>query len=422
MLQHEIRIEVIEYQTTIRQLSLFCIYFIRRWRDARALKQHSISVAFFIALMCFELATARCVAVDTIDPLGGTSEPEKGLIWYDLQLLDVEGRGWTDTKSFYDRLPAKAETIVRPEVWRLSRQSSGLCVRFVTDATSLRVKWTLGLERLAEWNMPAAAISGLDLYVKHDGQWRWLAVGKPEKQTNEVNLFNDISHQKREFLLYLPLYNTVTSIALGLPMGAMLAKAESYAPDRKPIVFYGTSITQGGCASRPGMVYTAILGRRLKRQVINLGFRANGNLDAEMAPLLSELDPSIYVLDCLPNLLAPEIAERVEPFVTVLRKAHPVTPILLVEDRTYPDGFLNSSRQERNVKSRAALRAAYDRLLNAGTRNVYYLHGTQLLGDDGEATVDASHPTDLGFVRMADAFESVLRPILSKQEAPPLSE
>ncbi len=357
-------------------------------------------------------ATASGWAVDGIDPAKGSSDPQRMLVWYDLQLLDVEGRGWTDTNAFYDRLPGKAEAIVRPEVWRLSRQSSGICVRFVTDATTLYAQWTLGLDRLSEWNMTAVAISGLDLYVRHEGQWRWLAAGKPEKQANEAVLFNQILSGEREYLLYLPLYNVVSSIKIGLPQGSKLVKAEPYGKDRKPIVFYGTSITQGGCASRPGMVYSAILGRRLNRPVINLGFRANGNMDPELATLMAELDPAMYVLDCLPNMTAPEIAERVEPFVGVLRRAHPETPILLAEDRTYPDGFLYPARRERNEKSRLALRAAFDRLQAAGTAHLHYLPGTGLIGDDGEATVDASHPTDLGFVRQANAFEAVLRPLM----------
>src|SRR5205823_11246646 len=98
---------------------------------------------------------------------------------------------------------------------------------------------------------------------------------------------------------------------------------ERPASRRKPVVFYGTSITQGGCASRPGMVHTAILGRRLDRPVINLGFSGNGKMEPELAALLAELDPAVYVLDCLPNLNAQEIRERVGPFVRTLRQARP---------------------------------------------------------------------------------------------------
>lgn len=334
--------------------------------------------------------------------------------WYDVRLLGVEGRGWTNTKAPFDRLPAKAEKIVRPPVWSLSRHSAGLCVRFLTDATSLKARWKLTSPRLAMPHMAATGVSGLDLYVKTDaGKWRWLAVGFPRAQTNSVTLFSGIPAGRRQFLLYLPLYNGVSSVEIGLPKDASLFKADprGKAKQRKPIVFYGTSITQGGCASRPGMVHTAILGRRLDRPVINLGFSGNGRMEPEVARLFAELDPVVYVLDCLPNMDGKLVSERVVPFVRILRKKHPATPILLVEDRSYTNAFLIASRRRRNEENRRELRKAWERLKSGGDKHVYYLPGERLLGDDGEAAVDGSHPTDLGFVRQADAFEKALRKI-----------
>ena len=111
---------------------------------------------------------------------------------------------------------------------------------------------------------------------------------------------------------------------------------------------------------------------------------------------------------------AKEVTERVEPFVRKLRAAHPATPIVLVEDRSYADSFLVASKRERNDSSRAALKAAYDRLRQAGVKELHYLKGANLLGDDGEGTVDSSHPNDLGFMRQAEAHATVLGPILRK--------
>ncbi|MGE5192323.1 MAG: SGNH/GDSL hydrolase family protein [Deltaproteobacteria bacterium] len=375
----------------------------------------SIRPLLCLAFLLACAGVAPCAAGDLIDPSKAVAEEGTETLWYDLRLLDVEGKGWTDTKAFYDRLPGKAEGVVREPVWNLSRQSAGLCARFVTDANALTARWTLTSANLAMPHMPATGVSGLDLYVKHDGRWRWLAVGFPKEQTNRVALANALPAGEREFLLYLPLYNGVSSVEIGLPKQAKLAKADPYGPgNRKPIVFYGTSITQGGCASRPGMVHTAILQRRLGFPVINLGFSGNGRMEPEMATLFAELDPAVYVLDCLPNMTAAEVAERVEPFVKTLRQAHPDTPILFVEDRSYTDSFLVASKRQRNAESRAALKAAYERLTKTGTRHLAYLTGEELLGDDGEGTVDSSHPTDLGFVRQADAFEKALKPLLAR--------
>jgi hypothetical protein len=118
------------------------------------------------------------------------------------------------------------------------------------------------------------------------------------------------------------------------------------------------------------------------------------------------------VIDCLPNIAAPAVAERTEPLVRVLRRARPHTPILLVEDRSYADSFLVTSKRIRNAESRKALKKVYDRLIADGVEQLYYLPGEALLDDNGEGTVDSSHPTDLGFMQHADAFEAVLRPIL----------
>ncbi len=339
------------------------------------------------------------------------------IAWSDIRQFGVEGRGWNDTKEFYDRLPARAEGVVRKPVWDLSRDSAGMCVRFVTDATTLRARWALTEAWLYLPNMTAIGKSGLDLYVKTDQGWHWLAVGQPTGQTNEVTLIENLLPGKREYLLYLPLYNGTKFVELGIPATNVIEKAPTWgAGERKPVVFYGTSILQGASASRPGMVHSALLGRRFNWPTINLGFSGNGKMEPEMASLLAELDPSIYVLDCLPNMAAAEIKERVEPFVKKLRAAHPDVPIVLVEDRTMQDSFLIAGRMEwYHLKDRAELEAAYERLQTAGVQKLFYIPGEHLFGDDGEGSTDGSHPNDLGFMRQADIFTTVLEPLLKAE-------
>jgi lysophospholipase L1-like esterase len=353
-----------------------------------------------------------------IDPRTAKVDPETGVHWYDIRPLGVEGQGWTDTKAPFDRLPAKAEQTARPPVWDLSRDSTGLCVRFVTGATSIHARWTVTSKDLAMPHMPATGVSGLDLYVKNGaGKWRWVANGRPTAETTTDQLAAGLAPGEKEYLLYLPLYNGVSAVEIGLPKDTALKRADPRPADRQaPIVFYGTSITQGGCASRPGMVHTAILGRTFDRPVINLGFSGNGTLDPDIAALLGELDAAVFVLDCLPNLTAAQVAERTEPFVRVLRKARPMTPILLVEDRTYANAPVLSTLAKRNADSRAAYKKAFDALVAAGDPHLFYLAGDHLIGDDGEGTVDGSHPTDLGFMRQAEVFAEALRPLLSRKK------
>jgi len=277
--------------------------------------------------------------------------------------------------------------------------------------------------------MPATGVSGLDLYVRpaRDGQatknsnrWQWLATGRPSKfPANEAMLVRNLPIADREYSLYLPLYNGVNSVEIGISAEHALFKLPRTAGKRKPIIFYGTSITQGGCASRTGMVHTAILSRRLEEPVINLGFSGNGRMEQPLVDLMASIDAAIYVIDCLPNMNGKEVAARTEPLVQTLRKARPDTPILLVEDRSYSNAFLVKSSQDRNQQNRQALQAAYQKLTVAGVKQLYYLPGEQLLGKDNLGTVDGSHPTDLGFMRMADVFEPLLRKILAESRSTP---
>ena len=160
------------------------------------------------------------------------------------------------------------------------------------------------------------------------------------------------------------------------------------------------------------MTHVAILGRRLDWPVLNLGFSGNGKMEPEVAALLAALDPSVYVVDCLPNMNAQEVSDRAAPLVRTLRAAHPQTPIVLVEDRTNAGAAFRAAARQGHAARRAALWEEYQTLLAEGVSDLHYVAGERLLGDDGEATIDGSHPTDLGFVRMADALEPVLRPLL----------
>lgn len=336
--------------------------------------------------------------------------------WHSIESAAIEGRGWDELASPYDRLPAKAEGIVREPVWKLQRKSSGICARFVTDSKEIRARWTLTSAELDMTHMPASGVSGVDLYGRDEaGTWRWVGATRPENQQAETTIVSGLDGAKREYLLYLPLYNGVTSVEVGLPKGASFAAGPARPEGRKkPIVFYGTSITQGGCASRAGMTHAAQLGRRLDRPFINLGFSGNGRMDLELAPIFGELDAALFVIDCLPNMGANAVTKKTVPFVTALREARPGVPILLVEDRSFTNTPFRRSRRQHHEASRRALRLGFEKLIAGGMERLHYLEGANLLGHDGEATVDGSHPTDLGFVRQADVFEPRLREIIGQ--------
>ncbi|MCX6606753.1 MAG: SGNH/GDSL hydrolase family protein [Acidobacteria bacterium] len=338
------------------------------------------------------------------------------LEWHNAQKLRIEGLGFKDRKSPFDRLPLRAEGVVRDAVWNLSRDSSGVVVRFLTNSTTLHARWTLTSKTLASANITATAASGLDLYAKTDaGRWQWLSIGKPTKFPDASDvLFAKLPPATvpgREFMLYLPLRNGVTSLEIGVSPGATVIPGPARPATRKPLAFYGTSITHGISASRPGMTHPAILGRIFDREIINLGFSGNGKMEPEVTRFFAELDPAVFILDCLPNMNDTEVHERTAPCVKTLRAAHPATPILLVEDRNYADNAFNAAHRQRNESNHAALRDEFAKLQADKVPHLYYLKADNLLGSDGEGTIDSSHPTDLGFTRQAAEFERVLRQI-----------
>ncbi|HEY3901399.1 MAG TPA: SGNH/GDSL hydrolase family protein [Chthoniobacter sp.] len=346
-------------------------------------------------------------------PAQPVAEPK--LDWHDVTQWGVEGRAWENLERlrWFDRFPASADGKVTAPVWELSRDSTGMMARFKTDSPIIWAHYVLRNDHLALPHMPATGVSGLDLYARDDqGKWRWVGITKPDKKEVRQMIVDSLAPGLREYAVYLPLYNGVDSLELGVAAGAHF---EGLPPrDAKPIVFYGTSITQGACASRPGMVHTAILGRHLDRPVLNLGFSGNGRMDAAVGELLIKVDAAAYVVDCEPNMGPADVRQKCPPLVRQLRAAHADTPIILVEDRRVTNAWIRPSKQEAHTQNHKALRDSFEALQKEGVTGLYYIPGDDLLGDDSEGSTDSSHPSDLGFVRQAAVFEPVLRKVLGQ--------
>jgi hexosaminidase len=325
-----------------------------------------------------------------------------------------EGQAWpNEVKDFYDRLPAKAEKTVRKPVWDLSKNSAGLQMRFITDASEIIVRYTVSAS-LQMPHMPATGVSGVDLYARGEkNNWLW-AGGKFSFGDTVVYRFSNLSPVRREYVLYLPLYNTVKWMEIGVPQQNVFEPQP--ARTEKPIVVYGTSIAQGACASRPGMAWTNILGRRLAMPVINLGFSGNGKLEPEVIDLLCQIDARIYVLDCLPNLTAGyistgELKKRIVVAVKTLRSKRPFTSILLTEHDGYSDGGINPTRYREYMSVNEALEQTFDSLKKTGVQQIYLLN-RESINQTTESMVDGTHPSDVGMIRYANAYEKKLRQIL----------
>lgn len=340
-------------------------------------------------------------------------KPDPELVWHDPREWGLEGRVLPDQERlrFYDRLPASAADRVRKPVWDLSRHSTGMAIRFKSNASQLVVRYAVSSEKLAMPHMPATGASGVDLYARNaQGKWQWVNVSKPTSKETSAILGNRMPAAEREWMLYLPLYNGVESLEIGVNAGASF---EGLAPRQEGLIaFYGTSITHGACASRPGMCHVAQLGRRLDRPVLNWGFSGNGTMDAEVGEYLCRISPALFVIDCVPNMNAAEVARKCPLLVKQIRAARPETPILLVEDRRNTNSWLNPARAAHHDANHAALRQAFESLKKEGVKKLFYLPGDHLMGDDGDGSTDGSHPSDLGYFRQADAFEPAIRQAL----------
>ena len=350
-----------------------------------------------------------------LDPAMAASKASNpNLDWYDVTKWGIEGRILPDQdrKLWFDRLPSSAEGKVTDAVWNLSRDSAGMMARFKTSSSAISVHYKVRKSQLGMPHMPATGVSGIDLYARdNDGKWKWVQVTKPATQEVQTDIIQGVEPGVREYAAYLPLYNGMEFLKIGVEKGASF---EGLAPRGKPIVFYGTSITHGACASRPGMVHTNIFGRKLDMPIVNLGFSGNGRMDQAVGEFLIQLDAAVFVIDCLPNMQPADVTAKCEPLVKQLRAAKPNTPIVLVEDRRFTNDWITPKKRQFHTDNHAALRKAYDSLVAQGIEKLFYINGDSLYGDDTEGATDASHANDLGFMRQADVFEPVLRKALSK--------
>jgi hypothetical protein len=326
--------------------------------------------------------------------------------------LTIIGRPFP-TQTIYNRFPDSLEQYLRKPVWKLSRNSAGIAICFESNSKQITAKWKTAGEASFQ-HVAGTLVKGLDFYAMDAGKWYFVGTGRPSNENkNEYQIIKDMNGEMRQYILYLPCYDNTDSVMIGVDSTATFsAPTKPVLSNRKPIVFYGTSIMQGASAMRPGMAHAAIIERRMQTETINLGFSGNGQLDSMMAVIMSAIDASCYVIDCGPNLTPQMAQERTLPFLRQLKRLRPAVPVLLVENMEYPTARFSIAIAQKVEGINLHFKNAYKTLLKEGYKDMYYLPSKGLIGDDGEATVDGAHMTDLGFYRMANAVEKVLRKIL----------
>lgn len=331
----------------------------------------------------------------------------------------IRGRAWhNEQQRTYARLPLKAKNLVNKAVWNLSQQSAGLSIAFYSNSPEIKIKYTVtGGRSMA--HMPATGVSGVDLYATdRNGRSRWCAakysLGDTLVYTYDGLTYEDASNKGYEYTLFLPLYNSVSFLEIGVKDNASI----SFIPvsEEKPLVVYGTSIAQGACASRPGMAWINIINRTMEHPVVNLGFSGSGKLEKELFELLAETDAKLYIIDCMPNMISPAdtavIAERILTGIKTLRTRNQA-PVLLVEHSGYMNEY-TSDRAEASYKaSNRQLRKAYNTLMQQEP-DIYYLTKEEI-GLSMDAMVEGVHPSDLGMQQYADSYVKKIREILKEE-------
>jgi len=330
----------------------------------------------------------------------------------------LRGQAWqNELKGTYNRMPDRAEKTIRKAVWDLSKHTAGMSIAFRSDAPQIKIRYQVS-GSFSMPHMPSTGVSGVDMYATDiDGERHWCSARYAFRDT-VTYMYNKLSYgqsaaQGFEYELYLPLYNNVKWLEVGVPEGHKLQFIP--ASQEKPIVLYGTSIAQGACASRPGMAFGNIIGRKLEHPVVNLGFSGNGQMEPEVFDLLAEIDAQLFILDNMPNMGGDRLPKIYERTINGVHKIREKTnaPILFVEH--YTNSHIGTSIEEESgyKKNNLELRKAYRTLKEEGVQNLHFLSEEEL-GLTQDCSVEGWHPNDLGMQVYADAYVPKIKEILNE--------
>jgi len=351
-----------------------------------------------------------------------TTIKKDDIVFYDVRKAPMRLYGLDTPKEgeWFKRMPDEAAMATSEGVNHLNTMTAGARVRFSTDSKYIALKVRMpAIHRM--YHMPTTGISGFDLYIDTPAGSYFRAVLAPDVNFTggEFECITELPGEGyNDYTIHFPLYDRVAEVFVGVQESARMGSGAEYAYGGKSIVYYGSSITEGGCASRPGMAYSNIISRRFNIDHLNLGFSGNAKGEDGMIDFISSLDPLIFVCDYDYN--APNL-EHLEPthrkLCRTFREKHPNTPMIMVSkpnfiERHHDWSFTSSAPR------RAAIFDHYMEFIKEGDRNVYFIDGESLfmntMYDPNDCTVDGCHPNDLGFYLMAERIGNTIQQILMK--------
>lgn len=342
---------------------------------------------------------------------------ETELRYVDALEFRLINKGFDNSLTPYTRIPAVLQDSVRPDLWERSKCSTGMAVRFATNSTRIGARYSL-LTNMHMAHMADTGIKGTDLYrLGEDGKWHYVNTARPVKDSIQHKIYvSNLDGGMYEYMIYLPLYDGINWLEIGVDSTADIIQPQVDNPRKGGrIVFYGTSVMQGGCATRTGMAATCMIQRDMNVECVNIGISGEGKMDACMARAMAQMDDVLcYVIDPVPNCTKDMCDTLTYGFINILRKAKPEVPIVMVEGLTYPYAKYDSFFRDYLPAKNEAFYRNYLRLLEDNPDNLYYMTTEGQTGRDEEGTVDGIHLTDIGFRAYADKLERILERLVNQ--------
>ncbi|MBQ7341855.1 MAG: SGNH/GDSL hydrolase family protein [Alistipes sp.] len=342
------------------------------------------------------------------------AQEKQPLKFVDATTLNICGHTLRTDKSPYFRFDPEPYGFKEKNIVRYARYSTGLYVMFKTNSSQVVATWE-NVPRRPGDNMTAITQLGLDLYIKHNGNWVFCQSGRvstdPTKNKRTKTIVKNLAPGEKEFMLYLPLWCELKSLEIGVDADAVIEPIES--PYKYKVINYGTSITHGASASRPGLTWSARMSRNLGIDFINTGFSGQGKMQREVVPLLAQCEADAFLCYCFGNPTAQQISERVDYFVDELVKAHPGKPIIFIRPLHNELDYFDMVQRERLAHKLSVINRKIAEIRKRH-KDVYYLDEPFPHGDDFEGSVDKSHLNDLGFDRVIKTYQPQIAKILKK--------
>lgn len=344
--------------------------------------------------------------------LGAAVHAEPLRLAFPDERLKVEGLGWWKEEPALQRLPTRLKPTIPPKVWRLAQSPAGVRLRLRTDSVKVGLEMKSGGYKIA--TSPALGLVGVDLYV--DGRYHGSAVPGEDgvlKHTWDIAP----APAMRDIMFYLPFGSPVSIQAVVLDEKAQVEPPTAHAQPL-PVVYYGSSITQGAQASNPGMAFPCVLGRWLGLDFINLGFSGNGKGEPELARAVAELDAACFVLDYWANPTPEEYLRTLPGFVDIIRARHPTTPIVVTGPYFNPSENIGGRMGGYQLEKRK-IAPAFVAERRKTDPNIHYVDGFEMIPpESADALSDARHANSYGMFLYARGLEPHLRRVLGLPAGP----